>query len=90
MLKNYRKVAYIDTGMGDGKFDAAFAKSYADERDWEFEEIKGDVGLLMRLLGGEWDERDFLVTSPSLVIEPSYDSAIVCAARVPEEMEDKE
>jgi hypothetical protein len=88
-LKNYRKVAYINTGICDNASDAAFSKRYADERGWEFEELDGDVGIFMRLLGGEWDERDFLVTPPSLSIEPSYDSMIVCAACVRAEMGDE-
>jgi hypothetical protein len=75
--ENYKKVAYIDTGIGDQVYDIEFSKRYAKEKKWEFEELQGNIGLILNLLEGEWNEHDFLVVPPSRSIQPSYDADII-------------
>jgi hypothetical protein len=77
-LKNYKKLAFIKNAeTGNYISDLAFSKNYAEEKNWEFEEVQGHLGLFLKLLNGEWDDCDFLVTPPGNVIEPSYDDAIL-------------
>lgn len=76
--ENYKKVAYIDTGIGDQTFDMDLSKQYAEEKAWEFETLAGDTGLILKLLDGEWNDHDFLVVPPPYSIEPSYNEDIVC------------
>ena len=64
----YRKLAYIDTKTGDSRLYKEAAKSRAFEHQWEYEEIEGDTGLIMRLMDGEWDGGDFFVAPPNLPI----------------------
>jgi hypothetical protein len=80
-LGNYKKVAYINTGVGSREADSAYARDYAANREWEFEEVPGDLNLIMSLLNGNWSEDDFLVVHPNNAIYASYDETIVrCAA----------
>ncbi|HBF38349.1 MAG TPA: hypothetical protein DDW50_13630 [Firmicutes bacterium] len=72
-FKNYRKLAYIDTGFGDFQSYKELTKQQADNRGWEYEELSGSVDLLQRLLDGKWDPEDFLVVPPGYSIQALYD-----------------
>jgi hypothetical protein len=47
------------------------------EKGWTFNEIKGDLGLLQKLLDGEWDDAAFLTVQPGQKVVASHDEAIV-------------
>ncbi|MBI5799162.1 MAG: DUF1638 domain-containing protein [Verrucomicrobia bacterium] len=51
-------------------------------RGWEYEEVRGDLGLLQRWVDGKWDERDFLVVQPEQQIAPCHDERIFKAEAV--------
>jgi hypothetical protein len=77
-LHCYRKVAFIDTGVGD---TAGYLKTVADlahEKDWEMERVRGSRALLDGLLAGQWPAEDFLVLAPGETIAASWDDDIVC------------
>jgi hypothetical protein len=76
-LKNYRKLAYIDTGFGDFHTYREITRRQALQQGWEYEEIKGSVDLLLRLLNGAWDPNDFLVVPAGKTIQPAYTEEIV-------------
>jgi len=78
--KNYKKVAFINAGTGDYITDSEFSKAYANEHEWEYEEITGNLSLLSRMFNGEWDDSSFLVVSPGHSIEPSYSEDILRCA----------
>ncbi len=61
--KNYSKCCYIEMGICDEAQLIQEAREKAAENNWEFELIKGDLGLLKNLFDGQWDE-DF-VTIPA-------------------------
>jgi len=76
-LVNYKKVAFINNGMGDVKNNRAKSESFAQNNNWEYEEIEGNISLIEQLVDGEWNEADFLVIPPDNKIEPSNDVNVV-------------
>ena len=73
----YKKIAFIDTGVGDVDVDRHISQNYADLKGWEFEELPGDTGLLFRMMNGEWSEDEFLVVPPRKEVAPSFDKTII-------------
>ncbi len=76
-FKHYRKLAFINTGVGDVEDYRARAGKFAAERNWEYEEQKGDPGLLDRMLAGIWNLDEFLVVPPGKTIRPSFGMDII-------------
>ena len=76
-LHNYQRLTYIDTGTGDPASDKKMTADQAREREWEYEELKGDLALISKLFNGEWDEQAFLVAKPNKIIVPSYDETVL-------------
>jgi N-methylhydantoinase A/oxoprolinase/acetone carboxylase beta subunit len=54
--RNYRRAAFIDTGIGD-RHHAAVAQRLAAANGWRYEELPGSHALLEALLAGAEDER---------------------------------
>lgn len=71
-LKNYQKVAYIDTGIGAFPACREAARQQAAENGWAYEELAGDTRLICKLLNGDWDPEEFLVVPPQQKILPVY------------------
>jgi hypothetical protein len=78
-LKNYRRITFINDGVGDIDKSRAMARSFASDADWDFEEFQGEVDMFHRLLAGDWDESSFLVIQPGDTIKPSYTETIISA-----------
>ena len=77
-LHSYRKLAFIDTGVGHVARYKAITESLAREKSWEVEHVTGSRALIDALCSGNWPTEDFLVLSPGDVIDASWDEAIVC------------
>lgn len=77
----YERGAFIDTGLAPAEQPAQHAQAEAEHRGWRFERVVADLGLVRRLLDGEWDE-DFQVIAPGQRLERSYDEAVVRVAAV--------
>ena len=73
---HYRRAAVIDLGVGDGSSVEQRARADAGRRGWIFEKLRGDLGLVKRLVDGEWND-DFLVVQPGQAIKMTYDEDIV-------------
>lgn len=63
MLKNYKRLAYINTGTENQKKYRSYAKTTADQFNLQFEEIQGSNTLIQKMLHGPWDN-EFLVVQP--------------------------
>jgi len=80
--RSYRQLTFIETGLEcDGRFEQQ-ARAEAAEKSWQFEKIRGDLGLFRKLVAGEWDPADFLVVEPGGRIVASFDEGIIKAERV--------
>jgi hypothetical protein len=76
-FRHYRRLAFIDTGVGDAERYRTVARETARGKNWEYEELTGSPGLLDRMLSGEWDPCDFLVVPPGRTIRPSFDADVL-------------
>jgi len=63
MMKNYKRIAFIDTGAYDITPYEAKAKETAQVFGLDYEKIPGSLGYLEQLINGPWDGR-FLVLEP--------------------------
>jgi hypothetical protein len=63
MLKNYKRLVFINTGNYDPEKWRQMAIEEAEKLDLEFEEIKGTGDFFQKISKGQWD-RDFLTIKP--------------------------
>lgn len=54
-------------------------RAICTDRGWRYEELHGDIGLLERWVGGEWDEREFLIVPPGRTLKAVWDGRVVAA-----------
>ena len=78
-MRHYTKIAFIETGIEPDLTFEEKSRDIAKERGWEFEKLVGNLGLLRRLLNGDWNDNDFQVLQPGESFEFSYDEKIVRA-----------
>ncbi len=76
--QHYSRAALIDVGIGNIELYRATTKRLAEERGWEFAELKGDRSLINKLIFGEWDD-DFLRVEPGMRIAETFDERIIRA-----------
>jgi hypothetical protein len=82
--RHYRQITYISMGLeGEGPFEEE-SRRRALEKRWEFDKVNGDMGMLTRLLDGNWSKGEFLVVPPGNRIAPSYDDCVIRAEPAPE------
>jgi len=73
-------LVYIETGAEpDGRFEKMAADEAASHR-WPFQKIRGDMGLLQRLVDGPWSDSEFLVVQPGHQVSSAYDDRIITAS----------
>ena len=75
--KNYRKLTFIEMGIEpDGSFEQR-AKGRAEQRNWEFEKVQGEMGMFERLVNGVWDQGEFLVVPPGCRVAATYGDGVI-------------
>lgn len=67
MLKNYKRLVYIDTGTKNQERYQAYAQQMADQFSLRYEEVVGSDELIRKMLFGPWD-KDFVVAAPGQTI----------------------
>ena len=60
-MKEYGWAVYIDWGIKGTEEQIEYTRQCADYLGWKYDRIKGDAGLLQRLVDGQWDEKEFLI-----------------------------
>ena len=76
---NYGRYAFIEMGVEpDDRFELR-TREDAEKREWDFEKIPGDMGLIHDLMNGNWREDAFLVVEPGQRIRTTMDDDIVAA-----------
>jgi hypothetical protein len=73
-MKEYSRATYIDWGLPASADYRRYTRECADYLGWNFDEVKGNSGLLMKLVNGEWDENEFLVVRPGQKIVPDVNN----------------
>lgn len=73
VLKNYKRLAFINTGDDALERYQAYAKRTAMAFDLYYEEIQGDPALVRKMVEGPWDE-DFVVVQPGETL--SYEAFV--------------
>ena len=63
-MKEYNWATYIDWGFANCEKDKEYTKQCAEFLHWNYDELKGDSGLMQRLLDGDWGDEEFLVIEP--------------------------
>lgn len=77
--RHYSGLTYISTGVASDDASRAEARAEAEKEGWAFEEVKGFLTLLERLVNGEWDAADFLVVPPGAAVRATLNESIVDA-----------
>ncbi len=70
MLKNYTRLAFINTGNYELDRYRDYARQSSAKFDLRYEEIDGSSALVQKLIAGPWDD-EFVVVSPGEAI--TYD-----------------
>lgn len=76
MLRNYRRLAFINTGTYDLERYRAWSREAAERFGLRFEEVEGAPTLVEKLLFGPWDEECLVVPrGETMQLEPFIESA---------------
>jgi hypothetical protein len=67
MLKNYTRLAFIDTGQHEQERYRDYTRRAAAQFNLRYEEIPGSTALIKKMLYGPWDD-DFVVARPGQTI----------------------
>jgi hypothetical protein len=68
MLKNYKRLAFIDTGVYEIERYRDYARKTAEKFNLRFEEIDGSPALVKKMVFGPWDE-EFMVVEPGQTVQ---------------------
>jgi hypothetical protein len=68
MLKNYRRLAFINTGQYEIERFRAYAQKTAESFSLRFEEIDGSPALVQKMVNGPWDA-EFVVVAPGETVK---------------------
>ena len=66
--------AYVD--VTDNSQAESYCRNCADSLGWDFQKLQGNDILIKKLLTGQWDEKDFLVTTPGTAITSILDNPV--------------
>jgi hypothetical protein len=68
MLKNYKRLGFINTGQYEIERYRDYARKTADKFSLRFEEIAGSPALVKKMVFGPWDD-EFLVVEPGQTVQ---------------------
>jgi hypothetical protein len=79
-LKEYHWATYIDWGFANNEQEKQLTKKAAGHLGWKYDELKGESGLMQRLVDGEWNEKEFLVVKPGQTITENLTGSTMLTA----------
>jgi len=68
MLKNYRRLAFINTGQYEIERFREYARRTAQAFNLNFEEIDGSAALVQKMVSGPWDG-EFVIVAPGETVK---------------------
>jgi hypothetical protein len=68
MLKNYKRLAFINTGQYEIERYHAYARQIAEQFNLRFEEIEGSSALVKKMVFGPWDD-EFVIVEPGQTVK---------------------
>ncbi|HEY3412109.1 MAG TPA: DUF1638 domain-containing protein [Armatimonadota bacterium] len=74
---NYGQFTFIEMGVEPDAHYERETRADAESRGWVFEKVLGDMGLIDRLVNGDWRENEVLVVPPGGKVEACFDEGIV-------------
>jgi len=80
-MAEYNWATYIDWGFDNSEKEKKFTKECAGFLGWQYDEIKGDSGLMQRLVDGRWNDNEFLIVKPGERIESAVDEDGIIGCR---------
>ena len=75
--RHYSGLTYISTGVALDDVSRSRAQAEAAKEGWAFDEVRGTLSLLERLVNGQWDKADFLVVPPGATVRATLNESIV-------------
>ncbi len=82
MTRNYSRLTFIEMGIEPDDRFLRHARQEAEQKDWQFEHLQGDMRLIQELVDGPWDNDRFLVVKPGYRVASSFDDLIIRAEKV--------
>jgi hypothetical protein len=67
LLRNYKRLAFINTGQYEIERFREYAQKTAESFDLRFEEINGSPALVQKMVSGPWDD-EFVVVAPGQTV----------------------
>lgn len=78
-IRNYTHAAFVRMGLPHEERFRAEAEQAARDNGWQFYQLEGSLGLIERLLAGDWESDDFLVVPPGAAVAATGDERILAA-----------
>ena len=79
-IKQYSWATYIDWGFANSDEYRKYTKRCAEYLSWNYDELKGDPGLMQRLVDGDWNDDEFLIVKPGQKINEDLTSSGIIKA----------
>ncbi|MCC7518849.1 MAG: DUF1638 domain-containing protein [Verrucomicrobiae bacterium] len=77
--KHYGQLTYIEMGVTDERPFQEQTRKEAEQRGWKYESLPGDLGLIQRLVNGDWRDSEVLVVPPGHALVAKHDEGILAA-----------
>jgi hypothetical protein len=75
--KHYNGLTYISSPVASDEASRGRAQAEAAREGWEFDEVKGTLRMLERLVNGNWDSGDVLLVPPGATIHATTDDKLL-------------